>query len=137
MSFSSRSHEVPPPPLEKIGDLIYSPGTDLPFGKRIRIGVSEQTIYESSVELGYRMGIRAHLAFMTDNNCANPVPLDDKQFTMIIDHLLPSDLNPFEQGLWRAHFVAGWMSVYLGLVSDEDDIDVDHDSEGGADIDEK
>ena len=42
---------VPPPPLEKIGDLIYSPGTDLPFGKRVRIGLSEQTIYESAVDM--------------------------------------------------------------------------------------
>jgi hypothetical protein len=129
MSFSSRSNEVPPPPLEKIGDLIYSPGTDLPFGKRVRIGLLEQTIYESAVEHGYRVGIRAHMAFIDDNKCGNPVPLDDKQFTMIIDHLLPDDFNAFEQGLWRSHFIAGWMSVYLGFVTNEDDIDINEEEE--------
>ena len=56
MSSKSRAKEVAPPPLEKIGDLVFSPGTDLPFGKRIRIGLSEQTIYESAVEKGYRTG---------------------------------------------------------------------------------
>ncbi|GCE16262.1 hypothetical protein [Dictyobacter kobayashii] len=127
MSFSSRSNEVPPPPLEKIGDLVYSPGTDLPFGKRIRIGLSEQTIYESAVEHGYRTGIRAHFTFIEDHECSNPVPLDDKQFTMIIEHLVPTNLNAFEQGLWRSHFIAGWMGVYLGLVTDEDDMDTDID----------
>ncbi|GER91749.1 hypothetical protein KDW_59110 [Dictyobacter vulcani] len=125
MSFSSRPNEVPPPPLEKIGDLVYSPGTDLPFGKRIRIGLSEQTIYESAVEEGYRTGIRAHLTFLEDHECLNPVPLDDNQFTMIIEHLVPTTLNAFEQGLWRSHFIAGWMGVYLGLIKDEDDMDPD------------
>ncbi|GCE28620.1 hypothetical protein KDA_41040 [Dictyobacter alpinus] len=125
MSFSSRSNEVPPPPLEKIGDLVYSPGTDLPFGKRIRIGLSERTIYESAVEHGYLTGIRAHFTFLEDHECLNPVPLDDNQFTMIIEHLVPSDLNEFEQGLWRSHFIAGWMGVYLGLIKDEDDMDLD------------
>ena len=121
MSFNSRSKEVSPPPLEMIGDLVYSPGTDIPFGKRIRIGLSEQTIYESAVEKGYHMGIRAHLAFLEDHESTTPVALDDKQFTMIIEHLLPQDLNPFDQGLWRSYFIVGWTCVYLELVNDDDE----------------
>ena len=119
MSFNSRSKEVAPPPLEMIGDLVYSPGTDLPFGKRIRIGLSEQTIYESAVEKGYQMGIRAHLAFLEDHESTTPVALDDKQFTMIIEHLLPQDLSQFDQGLWRSYFIVGWTCVYLELVNDD------------------
>lgn len=125
MSFNSRSKEVPPPPLERIGDLIFSPGTDLPFGKQIRIGLSEQTIYESVVEKGYRTGIRAHLAFLADHESTTPVALDDKQFTMIIKHLLPQDLTPFDQGLWRSYFIVGWTCVYLGLVNDDEEIGAD------------
>lgn len=131
MSSKSRSKEVAPPPLEKIGDLIFSPGTDLPFGKRIRIGLSEQMIYESAVEKGYRTGIRAHLAFLADHENMTPVPLDDKQFTMVIKHLLPPDLSPFDQGLWRSYFIVGWMCVYLGLeTADEEEDDDDEKSSG-------
>ena len=124
MSSKSRAKEVAPPPLERIGDLVFSPGTDLPFGKRIRIGLSEQTIYESAVEKGYRTGIRAHLAFLADHENLEPIPLDDKQFTMVIKHLLPPDLSPFDQGLWRSYFIVGWMCVYLGIeMGDEEDED--------------
>jgi hypothetical protein len=124
MSSKSRAKEVAPPPLERIGDLVFSPGTDLPFGKRIRIGLSEQTIYESAVEKGYRTGIRAHLAFLADHENLEPIPLDDKQFTMVIKHLLPPDLSPFDQGLWRSYFIVGWMCVYLGIeMDDEEDED--------------
>ena len=119
MSYNSKPKEVPPPPLEKIGDLIYSPGTDLPFGKRVRIGLSEQVIYESAIERGYQTGIRAHRAFLADHENIGPVALDDKQYTMIIKHLVPQELSPFDQGLWRSYFIVGWMCVYLGLAGDE------------------
>ncbi len=121
MSRHSQSKEVPPPPLEMVGDLVYSPGTDLPFGKRIRIGLSDQTIYESVIEKGYQMGIRAHRIFLEDKVSSIPVALDDKQFTMVIKHLLPKELSPFEQGLWRSFFIVGWTCVYLGIDADEDD----------------
>ncbi len=135
----SRSREVPPPPLEMIGDLVYSPGSDLPFGKRIRMGLNECTIYASAVEKGYLTGIRAHHAFLQDHETAGPITLDDKQFSMVIKHLLPRDLSLFDQGLWRSFFIVGWTSVYLGVApeleeeeeaanedtSDIDDIDTD------------
>lgn len=118
----SRPQEVAPPPLEMIGDLVYSPGTDIPFGKQIRIGLTDQTIYESAIEKGYRMGIRTHQAFLKDHNSPSPIMLDDRQFTMLIKHLLPTDLSPFDQGLWRSFFIAGWACVYLGI---EPTIDMD------------
>ncbi len=108
--------EVPPPSLEAIGDLVFSPGTDIPFGKRMQIGLTEQIIYESAVESGYQAGIRAHLTFLRDTKSQQPVALDDKQFSMIIKRILPRGLSRFNQGLWRSHFVAGWMAVYLGVV---------------------
>ncbi len=122
MARHSQSKEVPPPPLEMVGDLVYSPGTDLPFGKRIRIGLTEQTIYESVIEKGYRMGIRAHRIFLEDKVSSIPIALDDKQFTMVIKHLLPRDLSPFEQGLWRSFFIVGWTCVYLDIDADEEDV---------------
>ncbi len=124
MSFysSNKSKEVPPPPLQKIGDLTYSPGTDIPFGKRVRIGLTEEVIYESVVERGYTTGIRAHLTFLADHETTTPVALDDKQFTMVIKHLLPKELNAFDQGLWRSYFIVGWTCVYLGIVTDSDEV---------------
>ena len=48
---------------------------------------------------------------------------------MVIKHLLPSDLSPFDQGLWRSYFIVGWMCVYLGIDVDEDDEDEDDEEE--------
>jgi hypothetical protein len=119
-SHSPKVREVSPPPLEVIGDLVYSPGSDLPFGKRIRIGLNEFTIYTSAVEKGYDTGVRAHYAFLRDHNAETPIVLDDKQFTMIIKRLLPKNLSLFDQGLWRSFFIVGWTSVYLGVAPDPD-----------------
>jgi hypothetical protein len=116
----NNSREVPPPPLERIGDLVYSPGSDLPFGKQIRIGLNECTIYATAVEKGYRTGIRAHRAFLQDHHAAAPITLDDKQFSMIIKHLVPKELSLFDQGLWRSFFIVGWTSVYLGVAFDSE-----------------
>jgi hypothetical protein len=121
-----------------IGDLVYSPGSDLPFGKRIRIGLHECTIYASAIEKGYQTGIRAHHAFLKDHKASAPITLDDKQFSMIIKHLLPKDLPLFDQGLWRSFFIVGWTSVYLGIAPDlnnEDLEDRDHNDTDGVDAD--
>ncbi len=141
MAHSPYSREVAPPPLERIGDLVFSPGSDLPFGKRIRIGLHECTIYASAIEKGYLTGIRAHHAFLKDHKASAPITLDDKQFSMIIKHLLPKDLTLFDQGLWRSFFIVGWTSVYLGVAPDldldlgEDVEDRDNNDTGGVDVD--
>lgn len=127
----SRSDEVPPPPLQMMGDFIYSPGTDIPFGKDIRIGLTEHTIYESAIEKGYIAGIRAHQTFLKDHQSTAPIMLDDRQFTMIIKHLLPQDYSAYDQGLWRSCFIVGWTCVYLALepaVNRDEDLtsDADH-----------
>jgi len=108
----SKHKEVPP--LEMIGDLVYSPTTDLPFGKNIRIGLIELTIYMTAIERGYRMGVQAHKDFLANNHLTSPVMLDDSQFTMVMNGLLPKDLVPFEKRLWRSYFIVGWTSTYLG-----------------------
>lgn len=125
MAHAPRSREVPPPPLEMIGDLVYSPGSDLPFGKNVRIGSKDCIIYASAVEKGYQTGIRAHYAFLQDHNTTTPITLDDKQFSMVIKHLLPKDLSLFDQGLWRSFFIVGWTSVYLGLAGEADGLESD------------
>ncbi len=124
----SRSEAVPPP-LEMIGDLIVSPGTDIPFGKQVRIGLTEQTIYESAIEKGYLVGVRAHQVFLKDHDTNMPIVLDDKQFSMIIKRLLPEGLTPFDEGLWRSFFIVGWTSVYLGVEPVEAE-DMDDSDEG-------
>jgi hypothetical protein len=139
MAHSPRSKEVAPPPLEMIGDLVFSPGSDLPFGKSIRIGLHECTIYASAVEKGYLTGIRAHHAFLRDHKTSTPITLDDKQFSIVIKHLLPRELSLFDQGLWRSFFIVGWTSVYLGVAPDleyeEDFEDEDRSQIGDVDTD--
>jgi hypothetical protein len=81
----------------------------------MRIGLTERTIYESAIEKGYIIGVRAHQTFLKDHQTTTPIMLDDRQFTMIIRHLLPQELSPFDQGLWRSYFIVGWTCVYLGI----------------------
>lgn len=124
----SRSKEILPPALQMIGDFIYSPGTDIPFGKEIRVGLTERTIYESAIENGYLAGIRAHQTFLKDHHSTTPIMLDDRQFTMIIKHLLPQGYSSYDQGLWRSFFIVGWTCVYLTIepaISSDEEEDAD------------
>ena len=111
--------EVTPPSLETIGDLTYSPGTDIPFGKRLRMGVTETLIFESAIEKGYQAGIQAHRAFIKEHDNCSPVMLDDHQFTLVIEHFKPHNLTPFNEGLWRMHFIVGWTCIYLEIISND------------------
>ena len=104
-----------PPPLETIAGVTYSPGTDIPLGKTIRMGMRDYTIYESAIEQGYQAGIQAHREYLRDHESTTPVILDDAQFTLVIEHFMPGHLTPFNQGLWRSHFIVGWTCVYLDL----------------------
>ncbi len=113
------TNEVPPPPLQTIGDLTYSSGTDIPFGKQLHLGITKTLIYESAIEKGYRAGIQAHRTFLKDHDTCSPVMLDDHQFTLVIESFQPHDLTPFNEGLWRMHFIVGWTCLYLGIVIDE------------------
>ena len=112
-------NEVVPPQLQTIGDLTYSPGTDLPFGKSLRMGVTETVIFESAIEKGYHAGIQAHRAFIKEHDSCSPVMLDDRQFTLVIEHFKPQGMTPFNDGLWRMHFIVGWTCIYLELVPNQ------------------
>jgi hypothetical protein len=119
MAHNRSSEEDVPPPMESIAGLTYSPTTDLPFGKYVHLGQKKQLIFQSSIEKGYQTGILAHLEFLEANDIDEPVMLDDTQFTMVIEHFLPKRLKAYDLGLWRAHFIVGWTSVYLGVASEE------------------
>ncbi|GCE16056.1 hypothetical protein [Tengunoibacter tsumagoiensis] len=127
-NYSHAQEEVPP--LQKIADLIYAPHSDLPFGKNVRIGLSEMVIYESAIEHGYQAGIRAHQIFLQDHGTTEVIMLDDTQFTMILQELVPEHLSAFEQGLWRSFFIVGWTCVYLGIEANTEDDDDDGLDEG-------
>lgn len=120
MAYNHSHEEDVPPPMESIAGLLYSPTTDIPFGKHIRLGQKDQLVFQSSVERGYQAGILAHLKFLENNEFDEPIMLDDKQFTMVIEHVVPEELSIYDRGLWRSHFIVGWTSVYLGVASEED-----------------
>jgi hypothetical protein len=109
------------PVVETIAGLTVSPETDIPFGKPLRMGLYEYTIYERSSEQGYYAGIVAHFDFMHDQNSSVPLMLDDEGFSIVLDGLMPKGLTAHDRYMWRAHFVAGWASVFLGLVRELDD----------------
>jgi hypothetical protein len=112
--------EKVPPPLEVIGGVVVSPGTDIPLGKHMRIGLQDCLIYESAIERGYRAGVAAHLDLLQHQERTEPVVLDDKQFSEVIEHFIPPDLSPFNDAVWRGYFIIGWTCVFLGLASQED-----------------
>ena len=120
MAHNFSPEEDVPPPMESIAGLMYSPTTDLPFGKYVHLGQKRQLIFQSSIEKGYQMGVFAHLQFLEANNLDEPIMLDDRQFTMVIEHFLPKKLNAYDRGLWRAYFIVGWTSIYLEIVDEEE-----------------
>ena len=104
-------------PIETIaGVLDYSPQTDIPFGKTFVMGLVEYIIYDSAIEHGYASGITAHLKFIKDRDGCAPVMPDDHQLVQVLDAFTPKDLDGRNRAIWRAHFIAGWVSVFLGLV---------------------
>jgi hypothetical protein len=109
------------PPTETIAGLTLSPETDIPFGKQFRMGFYEYTIYESAVEQGYQAGIARHQDLMRDLNNGIPVMLDDAQFAAMLDAFEPKEIPSRDKALWRAHFIAGWCSVFLGLIREVKD----------------
>ncbi len=102
------------PPFENIAGVEYLPGTDLPFGKKLRIGKQETTIYERAIEEGYRAGIRAHARHYEQTNEIEV--LTDHRFTELIDQEIPRNLDADNTALWRSYFIVGWTCVSLFLV---------------------
>ncbi|HEX4204813.1 MAG TPA: hypothetical protein VHZ51_11590 [Ktedonobacteraceae bacterium] len=107
--------------METLAGFTYSPKTDIPFGKQVRIGVQDSVIYQSVIEEAYHIGIEAHLQFMEDHDLTEPVVLDDKQFSMVIERLMPQELSSYDEGLWRSYFIVGWTCVSLGLVETQEE----------------
>jgi len=115
-----------PPPLEHLGGgLTYAPGSDLPFGKQFRMGYAIYTIYDRVVEEGYQAGIRAHQDLMRRVNAGTPGMLDDAQFALVLSSFTPKGLSDYNAGQWRAHFIAGWAAVFLGLIREGEEVERD------------
>jgi hypothetical protein len=104
-------------PFEKIGGIEISPNTDIPFGKQFRMGLAEYTIYDRAVEEGYHAGIQAHLEFIHDHNNCPPTMFDEVGFSMVLKSFTPAGMTEHNESIWKAHFIAGWVSVSLGLVA--------------------
>lgn len=104
------------PAYEEIEGLTVSPRTDIPFGKQFQMGMAEYTIYDRAIEQGYEAGSAAHLDYLAHQKLTTPVMLDDAMFTTVLDTLIPKHLEGYNKSLWRAHFLAGWTSLYLGCV---------------------
>ena len=113
-AFFYREKDIPA--YEEIEGLTVSPRTDIPFGKQFQMGLAEYTIYDRAIEQGYEAGIHAHLDYLEHEKLTTPVILDDVQFAMVLDTITPKHLEGYNKSLWRAHFLAGWASVYLGFV---------------------
>ncbi len=100
--------------FRQIEGLVYMPNCDLPFGKTMRMGTQDVTIYERVIEHGYRAGIQAHGAHLETQGELEA--LTDTQFTALLDTCVPSGLSPKNKELWRAYFIVGWTCVHLCLV---------------------
>ncbi len=104
------------PAYEEIEGLTVSPRTDIPFGKQLQMGLAEYTIYDRAIEQGYEAGIAAHLDYLAHQKITTPVMFDDAMFATVLDAFTPKQVEGYNKSLWRAHFIAGWVSLYLGCV---------------------
>ncbi len=107
--------EQPPFQIETIADLSIMPHADLPFGKQFQMGQVIYTIYDRAVEQGFQAGIAAHFDYLSATKSDVPVILDEEGFAFVLRSCTPKDLDEENASLWKAHFIAGWASVFLGL----------------------
>lgn len=103
--------------IEDIAGLTYMPDADYMFGKYITMGTKRDLIFDRAIEEGYRAGIRAHTAYFLTSPEAELRALSDKDFTTMIDPLVPQHLSPDDAETWRAYFIVGWTCITLRLVA--------------------
>ena len=103
--------------IEEVAGLLHAPGADFVFGKYITIGTRKEMIFERAIEDGYRAGIQAHTKRFLDSEDGEIEALTDKQFTLLIDQLVPQHLTPTNADIWRAYFIIGWTCVTLGIAN--------------------
>jgi len=108
-------HDKYQPRWETIAGLDIIADADMPFGKHFQMGHVIYTIYDRAIENGYQAGVQSHLALIREMQLPAPFALDLEQFTALLSVCTPRDLGSENAGLWRAHFIAGWSSVFLGL----------------------
>jgi hypothetical protein len=101
--------------VETIAGLSIAPQADLPFGKQFQMGLAIYTIYDRATEQGFQAGAAAHLDYLESLHLDAPVMVDETHFALIFETFLPKDLSPENASIWKAHFIAGWASVYMGL----------------------
>ena len=101
--------------LDTVTGLSVMETADLPFGKQFQMGLVVYTIYDRAIEQGYQAGVAAHLDYLRELHLDTPVMPDEKQFVSLVNAYLPKTLDANNAQLWKGHFIAGWVSVYLGL----------------------
>jgi hypothetical protein len=101
-------------PVSEIAGLLYCPTTDMPFGKTIRIGNNDVTIFERVIEQGYLAGVQAFKDQVATQGDVEI--LDDQELTGVINERCPHELSPRNQTIWRAYFVVGYTCAHLGQV---------------------
>jgi hypothetical protein len=102
--------------LEEVAGLLCAPGADFVFGKYITIGTQTTMIFQRAIEDGYRAGIQAHAKRFLESDDGEIKALTDKEFTALIDQLIPQRLTPTDADMWKAYFIVGWTCVTLGIV---------------------
>lgn len=110
--------------LDAIGDLQYAPGANLPFGEKQYFGLIERVVYDRECQQGYEAGAIAHQIFANEQPEIGQVVLNVKQFTTVLDELRGTEqYRMLSQEAWdvfSAFFIAGWVGLFLGVVSVEE-----------------
>ncbi len=102
--------------FERIAGVEIAPDADLPFGKPFVAGQAGYIIHDRAIEEGYQAGIVAHFDWLRFQHLDTPIMANEKHFALMFKVFLPKGLTRRASELWRANFIAGWASVYLGLV---------------------
>ncbi len=110
--------------LEVIGDLRYAPSANLPFGETHYFGNVQRIVYDQQCWQGYEAGAVAHQNLVEHQPETGQVLLDVNQFKMILDEMRQTEqYQTLGQEAWSvfcAFFIAGWIGLFLGVVSLED-----------------
>jgi hypothetical protein len=84
-------------------------------GNRLKMGLVTYVVEDQAIERGFQAGVDAHRQYVRDHDNCVPALADENMFVAVLDAFYPGGMSENDASMWRAAFIAGWVSVFLGF----------------------
>jgi len=83
--------------------------------KRLKMGLVTYIVEDQAIERGFQAGVDAHRQYVRDHENCVPALADEKMFAAVLNTFSLGGMSENDAAMWRAAFIAGWVSVFLGF----------------------